>query len=875
MDRRYEAYCFADPLFYDSAATLPPRESFAIAQIPAPPGWHREDRDVWVVLRPPGTPLPAQGWKIHVSACLDSADNVLALTYDYCVQKQIAFKFLRSRIVVLSSNSKYAARGSSGKLITIYPVSETQLEQTLIELGRLLDGQQGPYILSDLRWGSGPLHVRFGGFAERYSRRADGEKVPAIERPDGSLVEDVRGPVFAMPPWVQLPGFLRPHLQARTSATLDGFPFRIDRALHFSNGGGVYLAHDPRTGQPVVVKEARPHAGLDRTGADAVTRLRREHDVLRRLSATGVTPAVLDFRTCWEHHYLVTEYVEGQQLNRELVGRYPLIHPDVDEADVGTYTKWALGVADGLAAVLRAIHGCGLVYGDLHPDNVLVRPDGQLSFVDFELAAPVGSIQRPGLGAFGFGAPAWCSGFDVDRYALACVQLWLFLPLTELLRFSTTKVDELTDAIVERFPVPHEYLERIRAALRPAEVPQALAPGGQAPPRIPRWQTAHTALARGEPDWPELRASVSEGIYASATAERTDRLFPGDIEQFSSGGLGIAFGAAGVLWALHTVGVPRNPEHERWLLDGCRRSRPRPGLYTGMHGVAYVLHQIGLADEAASLLDRLLDLGCDGLGPGLLSGLSGTGLVLLHFAQVMEDRACYEAAVEAAQRLMPALRQHGGAGSGYPGPPGLMLGASGPALLFIRLYEHAGERQFLDLAEVALRRDLARCISMPDGTLQADDVTRVLPYVARGSAGIGMVLQDYLGHRGDPELAGSAAAIQRAAEPEVVAQAGLFLGRAGLLAHLSRLRHTAAGDGEARARLNRVTARHVARLSWHAVPYRGCLAFPGDQSLRLSSDLATGSAGVLLAVHAALHGGPVLPFLAAPPPTPPAHVPKS
>jgi hypothetical protein len=44
--------------------------------------------------------------------------------------------------------------------------------------------------------------------------------------------------------------------------------------------------------------------------------------------------------------------------------------------------------------------------------------------------------------------------------------------------------------------------------------------------------------------------------------------------------------------------------------------------------------------------------------------------------------------------------------------------------------------------------------------------------------------------------------------------------------------------------------------------YRGHLAFPGNQLLRLSMDLATGTAGVLLALGAALHDEPVhLPFL--------------
>ncbi|HEV2061816.1 MAG TPA: hypothetical protein VGR12_03105, partial [Solirubrobacteraceae bacterium] len=62
-----------------------------------------------------------------------------------------------------------------------------------------------------------------------------------------------------------------------------------------------------------------------------------------------------------------------------------------------------------------------------------------------------------------------------------------------------------------------------------------------------------------------------------------------------------------------------------------------------------------------------------------------------------------------------------------------------------------------------------------------------------------------------------------------------------------------------------VVAAHVRRLGWHALNYRGDLAFPGQELLRLSMDLATGTAGVLLAVGTALHDEPVeLPLLGAP-----------
>ncbi len=86
-------------------------------------------------------------------------------------------------------------------------------------------------------------------------------------------------------------------------------------------------------------------------------------------------------------------------------------------------------------------------------------------------------------------------------------------------------------------------------------------------------------------------------------------------------------------------------------------------------------------------------------------------------------------------------------------------------------------------------------------------------------------------------------------------QSGLFNGRAGMILYLaSHDRHD-----------SYVTA-HVRRLVWHAVNYRDGLAFPGEMLLRLSMDLGTGTAGVLLGVGAALAPGkaPTLPFLGAP-----------
>ena len=64
---------------------------------------------------------------------------------------------------------------------------------------------------------------------------------------------------------------------------------------------------------------------------------------------------------------------------------------------------------------------------------------------------------------------------------------------------------------------------------------------------------------------------------------------------------------------------------------------------------------------------------------------------------------------------------------------GLLRGSSGPALLFVRLFEETGDEALLDLAATALRQDLRRCREAADGSLQVNEGWRMMPYVADGS----------------------------------------------------------------------------------------------------------------------------------------------
>jgi tRNA A-37 threonylcarbamoyl transferase component Bud32 len=858
MDMQYEMYCIVDPVFYDSPVNLQvDNVSFEVARRPIPEDWERLGNSDWLVYRPVGEKLPSQGWKIHVSACMHNAEEILAAIWDYCIPRRISFKFLCGRHILLTANSKYAHRGSSGKLVTIYPADEAELELVLKELGEVLDGQPGPYILSDLRWGSGPLYVRYGGFAERHCLSEKGALVLAIEDPTGQLIPDQREPTFKLPSWVTLPDFLVPHLTARNSMTIADLPYRIEGPLHFSNGGGVYIAQDLRTGEQVILKEARPYAGLAADGADAVTRLQRERAILERLAGLDVVPGLRDYFTLGEHHFLVQDFIDGQPLHTLFGYRYPLMVRRTDEKEVAEYTEWALSIHRETERAITALHERGVIFGDLHPFNIMVRPDNRVVLIDFEVAVDVHEGGRPTLGNPAFAAPLDRIGFDIDRYALACLRLSLFLPITHLLRLDLAKAGQLAEVIAERFPVPREFLDEALQVITDKtdrRKTDAEAESSGAPSRWPRLSPDHLG-------WKHARESMTRAILASATPQRDDRLFPGDIEQFSSGGLSIAYGAAGVLYALSVTGAGRYPEHEEWLVR--RAVHPERGthlgFYEGLHGVAYVLHHLGYPDKASKVLDICLGEQWERLGLDLFAGLAGVGLNLTHFAAVTGEASLRDAAFRAADIVADRLGDEDSvptvSGGDHP-RAGLMHGSSGPALMFIRLYEHTGDSGLLDLAATALRQDLKRCTTREDGSMLLNQGWRVTPYLATGSVGIGLVVDDYLAHREDERFVNASAAIRGAAQAEFYVEPQLFDGRAGMILYLSRSHDvgTAAKDP--------FVAAQIRRLAWHALSYQGHLAFPGNQLLRLSMDLATGTAGVLLALGAALHDEPVgLPFL--------------
>jgi serine/threonine protein kinase len=853
----YPRFALTDPLFYDDPTLRP-----ALRARPLHPdpdldwsSWERSDDGRWIGWAPHGATLPEQGWKIHVSATAAGAEEVLLLVSGWCHRTRTVFKHVPDLDELDARNAKEADRAAAGKSITLYPTSTEHLHRALLDLDALVGGRPGPYVLSDLRWHEGPLHVRYGAFRQAWTRRDDGEEVLALRSPAGDLVEDRRTAAFTPPDWVDVPAFLRAQVDAlHDTTTPEGFGYTVTGALHHSNAGGVY---DARTadGERVVLKEARPHAGTTPDGRDAVARLHDEERHLRLLAGADL-PAVRDAFTVHSHRFLVLEHVPGVGLHTAVVARSPAIRADAGPDDRLAYRGWALDVAAQVTATVERLHAAGYVHGDLHPRNVMVTPDDRAVLIDLEMTHPVRERRPVVIGAPGFVPPDRRSGVAADRYALACLVLFLFCPLTPLLALDPLKADELLEAAQDAFALDHALIARLRRDLALPGRERLLTRSRlvrAADSAVRRWDTGSEDAVLA------LQVMIARSLDAAADHARTDRLWPGDPRQLTEDPAALAHGATGVVHALDASSLDVSPQTHDWLAEATERAltspTTRPGLLDGLAGIGWAARRRGDDATADRVLDRLRGLDTARLdsarldparlGSDLHGGLPGIGLHLLAEAErdpdllVTVDRwtGLLRHRLDALPRTSRLRTGHGG----------LLRGPTGTALLALRLHQRTGEAAHLRLALDALDRDLAHCTDAEDGSLQVDEGWRLMPYLGTGSAGIGLVLAQVLPHLPDPTAYRAVLdRITRAARAPFVVEPGLLQGRAGLVHHLVALTRLGLATPDDEAAL----AAHVDALRLHAVRHRTGIAFPGQGLLRLSCDLATGSAGVLTALQA-------------------------
>jgi hypothetical protein len=910
------------PRFYHQPlrSYIPDQGYASIVRAGLPRRWRLQVGPMWNQVISPIPRRRTQGWKIHLSARLEDAVHALQIVTAIVPSYQTEFKFAADKNRHIHLLSKNVARQSGGKFITIYPPSDEVFADLLEVLYASCGELRGPYILSDRQYkDSAVLFYRYGGFQAFTEINVFQERKSLILDDTYCFVEDQRRPGFVLPPFATIPvaiamqetpakpnpGLLKPKQKTTetdaTSADADLMGSEADQqqtevdqetpakeaadpivlnqryemlgVLKQSNIGGVYAARDRESGDPLVLREARPHTDPDVHGQDAVVRRRREYEIHRELEDLDIAACAIDFFESWQHSFLVLSHVPGSNLRQQIVTKCPVLHAQSSASELSEWFGIAHQVAIDLIGKVKTMHDRGIVYGDISTNN-LIRDEetGQLFLIDFETAF------RPGIDK---GHNAFTPGYAfMDRAArleaepaddiigVGATLLALVCPSACNLALVDGLADLVFASLEEDYGLDPAYGAAAKRLLSGemdsmGEAHELLC--GSDPRRAHAMGLAPRQSERGKLH--RLFDDLCLFLSDHGDFSRPEPLYAMDPEH-DENWLALDHGLAGIALAQCRLGLPKGRENAQVVSRQLERGAETPGLLNGLAGGAWTLMEAGDDSGAEALLaacDNHVLLYSD---YSLGHGLAGIGLASLRLWQRTSCKTAIERVRDICALLSESAQWVNGTAA-WPGLThvndeplriGLHTGATGIALFLAYAHCVIGDRSLLDLAMAGLSHDLsfARQAGASTGFPKqaAGEGSGILyPYLEVGTAGVVSVALRLYRLTGDSALEQFIHDMLPSVAQRYTVSAGLGKGLAGL-AHclLDAAALLSRPDIEALA------WRTAGGLLHFRVPMESGAATPSLYGNTVSATYIDGCAGVALLLDRLLHGRPAFHF---------------
>src|SRR5213595_3196827 len=244
--------------------------------------------------------------------------------------------------------------------------------------------------------------------------------------------------------------------------------YKISKRIGTGGMGEVYLATDMTAGRKAALKLLPERFTGD---AERLTRFEQEARALVGLNHPNIL-TIYEIGEDDSTHYIASELIEGETLRQRLMrGRI----------QVGEAVDIAIQVASALAAA----HQAGIVYRDIKPENIMLRPDGYVKVLDFGIAklaeqeVPVTTQKDEALllvetnlgsvlGTVRYMSPEQACGEHVDQstdiWSLGVV---LYEMLTGYAPFTGDTSQDVMFSILEKEPPPlMHYIARAPAELQ-------------------------------------------------------------------------------------------------------------------------------------------------------------------------------------------------------------------------------------------------------------------------------------------------------------------------------------------------------------------------------------------------------------------------
>lgn len=734
----------------------------------------------WIHIHSSRAILPDQGWKLHISACRESAIPVLRACLPVLLAEDVSFKVVYTPRLLDELNQGRVWESQVGKFVTVYPENDCQAVRLAVALDQATNGLRGPAVPSDWQFATGSLvYYRYGGFSARLLQTPIGEIAPAITGPDGELIRDRRTCPPKLASWLVNPFVVAGYdIPSTSSNVVIGGRYLLNATLHQSPRGSVYLGIDCRELRPCILKAARHNDVIQPDGTDACDRLRREAAILLRLACHPYVPKMIELIEQDDRLYLIMTDIEGETL----VDHLSKMNAVGQHASNQQIAAWGLS----LSTMLGALHRDGVIHSDLNATNIIITPDGLTHLVDFELAHDLtDSGGSCGLGTRGYVRP------ERHRTDLPTIADDIF-GLGALLYFAATGAEPsqapLSGGLFRRSVrslnpmVSPELVKVISRCLGvdPADRFASMAEVCFALNGIVEASAAHSLSTQ----WSSLRRDAETPFDARWLARQLgDSLCRS--AQPASAGVGVEWtsthdlsigipsydlniGSAGTVLALaELVREIGDPTHRDVLRHAAQRlvtvagfeGRPLPGLYVGEAGIGVALLRAGQVLRDGQLIAAAEQRGRQiaqypHCSPDLFNGTAGRlrfHLWLWHQTSKSEHLCD---AIGAGEALLAAAEDVGHGLLRWSIPPGYddlsgsaylgyAHGAAGIADVLLDLFNATADERFLEAAASAGRwvaRSGIRVLDDGSGfawPVTAEDGSPSPAYWCHGSTGIG------------------------------------------------------------------------------------------------------------------------------------------
>lgn len=198
---------------------------------------------------------------------------------------------------------------------------------------------------------------------------------------------------------------------------LHGDQYEVLRKLGVGGQGLAYLCQDVAEKQNIVLKETILPIFVEPTvRQQALERFQAEAELLNKLDSDGIVKLV-DYFVEDHRGYLVLEHIDGKTLRQLIEERGALSEAETRE------------LAAQMCQILSYLHKHGIIHRDFTPDNLILRNDGKLKLIDFNVAqqaedGATGTI----VGKHSFLPPEQFRGkptFQSDIYAMGATLFFL------------------------------------------------------------------------------------------------------------------------------------------------------------------------------------------------------------------------------------------------------------------------------------------------------------------------------------------------------------------------------------------------------------------------------------------------------------------